>query len=136
LSHLLGIACGEGGGAEGIGGMGVGRDDTDGEAGLERVFGVERHDGVHRAVLARRAGLEVLVGDRRQFAAELGEVFAVVGAGGVCGGSVERHGGPRWLRKPAEVVLVWLFVNVSRALGDLPPAERKIITQMNAKGRK
>jgi hypothetical protein len=95
LAHLVRVAGAEGGRAEGVGGVRVGRDGADGETRLEGVAGGEAGDGVHRALLAFRAGLRVFVGEWRELGAEVGEDFAVVGAGGVGVGGVEVHGARR-----------------------------------------
>jgi hypothetical protein len=73
LAHLVGVAGGEDGRAEGVGGTGICRDGADGETRLEGVVGGEGDDGVRRALLRLRAGFRVFVGERRELGAEVGE---------------------------------------------------------------
>jgi hypothetical protein len=60
--------------------LGVHRHGAHREAGLERVVGMQRDHGIHRAALARRPDVGAVAGRRRQHLAQHGEEFAIVGA--------------------------------------------------------
>jgi hypothetical protein len=68
------------GGVQRVGTLGIHGDGPHREAGLERILGVQRDHGIHRATLARRPDVRAVAGGRRQHLAQHGEEFATVGA--------------------------------------------------------